>query len=337
MRTILRLIVFIALAAACCASVAAEAGAQEKCTGVKYSKPKAGSVRYVLERVEGQAVLALVSERWDAHAVGGLCLALFNERNRKLLAQASTDEKGQFEFASVSPGKYTLIAFVKEDALHRLVVPLSLYERGGRNSRKPQRLLLRMRLKEDSRASFVTAVSNPALRLELLKMYERDQAIRNEQIARGADRADEALLKRMDEIDSKNTARMRAIIRRYGWPAPELVGIDGADAAFVIVQHAAHDFQKEMLPLVETAYRKNQLPGQNYALLLDRVLVGEGQPQMYGTQARRFNEWKGHEPLLYPIKDAANVDRRRAEVGLGPLAEYLQLLKRMYFPNDKDE
>lgn len=89
------------------------------------------------------------------------------------------------------------------------------------------------------------------------------------------------------------------------------------------------------MPLVEKAYKSGSLSGQSYALLLDRVLVGEGKPQVYGTQTKRIEEWKGREPALEPIEDEANVDQRRAEVGLTPLAEYMELLKQLYFPQDK--
>ena len=182
-----------------------------------------------------------------------------------------------------------------------------------------------------------TSVKNPALRQELLKRVEQDQAIRNELIRKGIAQPDKTILARMQAIDRENTERVRAIVRQYGWPSPELVGRDGAEAAFLIVQHAEHDFQKEMLPLVEKAYRSGGLSGQSYALLLDRVLVGEGKPQVYGTQAKRFEEWKGEEPALEPIEDEANVDKRRAEVGMSTLAEYRKLLKGLYFPPGKSK
>jgi hypothetical protein len=176
------------------------------------------------------------------------------------------------------------------------------------------------------------AVKEPALRDELLKRVEQDQAIRNELISHGVKSPDKTILARMQAIDAANTERMKAIVKRYGWPGPELVGVDGSEAAFLLVQHADLAFQKEMLPLVEKAYRSGGLSGQSYALLLDRVRVGEGKPQVYGTQAKRFEEWNGQEPALQPIEDEANVDKRRAEVGLPPLAEYREMLKRMYFP-----
>ena len=179
------------------------------------------------------------------------------------------------------------------------------------------------------------SVADPALRQELLKRVEQDQAIRNELIKKGIEHPDESVLKRMQAIDAANTERMRAIVRQYGWPGPELVGQDGTEAAFLLIQHAELAFQKEMLPLVEKVYKSGKLSGQNYALLLDRVLVREDKPQVYGTQAKGVKEWKGKEPVLEPIEDEANVDKRRAEVGLFSLSEYRQLLKKMYFPDEK--
>src|SRR5689334_12841618 len=140
-----------------------------------------------------------------------------------------------------------------------------------------------------------TAAANPALRRELLSRVQQDQAIRNELIKKGIEYPDAALLARMKTIDSENTGRMKEIIKQYGWPGPNLVGDDGTEAAFLLVQHADHEFQKQVLPLVREAYHSHKLSGQDYALLLDRVLVSEGKLQVYGTQAKPFDQWKGHE------------------------------------------
>ncbi len=175
------------------------------------------------------------------------------------------------------------------------------------------------------------SVTKPALRRELLRRIAQDQAIRDELVKKGMEKPDQGVLARMTSIDAANTKRMKAIIRRYGWPGPGLVGRDGTEAAFLLVQHADLALQKEALPLVEKAYRKGELSGQSYALLLDRVLVAEGKRQVYGTQAKL----KGKEFVPDPIEDEANVDKRRAEVGLPPLSEYLRVLKQVYFPQDK--
>jgi hypothetical protein len=172
------------------------------------------------------------------------------------------------------------------------------------------------------------SVANNALRLELLKRLEQDQAIRTELSPARAARMTYADWARWRAIDEDNTLRMKAIVQEYGWPSVSLVGRDGAEAAFTLVQHADHAFQVEMLPLVKNAYAAGELQGQDYALLQDRVLVGEGKPQIYGSQLQVV----GQELVVHPIEDEANVDRRRAEVGLPPLAEYIASAKQMYFP-----
>src|SRR6185295_8584413 len=116
-----------------------------------------------------------------------------------------------------------------------------------------------------------TGVANPTLRQELLTRVQQDQAIRNELISKGIQHPDKALLARMQTIDSENTGRMKELIRRHGWPGPDLVGEDGTKAAFLLVQHADHEFQKQVLPLMRHAYQAHKLSGQDYALLLDRV------------------------------------------------------------------
>jgi len=187
--------------------------------------------------------------------------------------------------------------------------------------------------KSDSTKRDNTVLYNPALREELLQRRDRDQAIREEITKKGLQNPDKILFDRMQDIDEENTDRMAEIIRRYGWPGPDMVGTDGMEAAFLLVQHANPDFQREVLPIIKRAFLDGVLPGKDYALLLDRVLLSANKPQYYGTQA----QIKGHEIVLDPIQDEANVDKRRAEVGLPPLAEYLKELRQIYFPDEKQK
>lgn len=146
------------------------------------------------------------------------------------------------------------------------------------------------------------AVSDPALRQELLDRVAKDQAIRHELIEKGAEHPDEAVIERMKAIDTANIARIKEIVQEHGWPGPDLVGRDGSEAAFLLVQHADPAFQEKVLPLVKAAYKRAELTGQDYALLLDRVRVDQGKPQVYGTQAKAPSEWKGGEPVLQPSR-----------------------------------
>ena len=66
-------------------------------------------------------------------------------------------------------------------------------------------------------------VANNALRLELLRRLEQDQAIRNELIPKGLDRLTDDDKARWLAIDADNTARMKVIVRQYEWPSVKLV------------------------------------------------------------------------------------------------------------------
>ena len=177
-------------------------------------------------------------------------------------------------------------------------------------------------------------VSQPELRDELLDRVKKDQAIRKALLDRWMVEPDQELLSEMRAIDSSNTARMREIVDRYGWPGRDLVGAEGSNAAFLIVQHADAEFQKLVLPMVKRAYEAGDLKGQSYALLLDRVLVQDGHKQIFGTQIKPMHLWEdGPEP--YPIRDRDEVDARRADVGLPPLEAYMDVIKKMYDGSDQ--
>jgi hypothetical protein len=171
------------------------------------------------------------------------------------------------------------------------------------------------------------------LRLELLQMVKEDQQTREK--TSQANFADSALMAEVVEIDQKNTARMREIVNTYGWPSKGIVGKDGAHAAWLLVQHADldHEFQKRCLKLMKEAAKKGEVSMKLVAYLTDRVLVAEGEKQIYGTQF----ETKNGELVPLPIEDEANVDKRRKEVGLPSLEEYKKMMMKMYQSEEPNE
>ncbi len=123
------------------------------------------------------------------------------------------------------------------------------------------------------------------------------------------------------------------MINEHGWPGKTLVGDDGASAAWLLVQHADRDrdFQKKCLALMQ-AMPPGEVRGENIAYLEDRVLVGQGQPQKYGTQTTEVDG----RFVPAPIEDEAHVDERRQKLGLPPLAEYLKQIEAVYRPRKPD-
>ena len=163
------------------------------------------------------------------------------------------------------------------------------------------------------------------LRAELLVRGQKDQEVRQVFLT---GLADSAAVERMNQVDALNTAFMKKVVAEHGWPGVSLVGRDGEQAAFLIVQHASLDtaFMAQTLPLVERAYAAGEVPGQQLALLTDRVARQRGQPQSYGTQASIVNG----RFVLDPIADSAGVDARRARLGIPPVAVYMRLLDSLY-------
>lgn len=169
-------------------------------------------------------------------------------------------------------------------------------------------------------------VADPALRDELLAMLVQDQAVRTGVAPPGDDRTADELAADWDETDRRHNARMTQILDASGWPGWRLVGSDGAFAAWVLVQHADLDLalQERGLELMAAAVDSGDADPSDYAYLVDRVRVANGEPQVYGSQ------WGSHaagnpQPRT-PIEDEAFVDVRRAEVGLGTIEEYLEEL-----------
>jgi hypothetical protein len=50
-----------------------------------------------------------------------------------------------------------------------------------------------------------------------------------------------------------------------------------------LAQHAPPDLQEECLPLLEDAVRRHDASRRVLAYLMDRMLMHQGQPQVYGT------------------------------------------------------
>jgi hypothetical protein len=176
------------------------------------------------------------------------------------------------------------------------------------------------------------------LRQELLDRVEKDQAARKSlvelmQKSKNVD-PNQPAIKKVMEIDRQNTAWLKEIVEKRGWPGKTLVGNGGAHAAWLLVQHADHDvaFQKKCLDLLKAAVNEKEASAQDFAYLTDRVLVADKKKQIYGTQLVQ----EGDKLVPQPIEDKEHVDDRRKEIGLQPLAEYLMLVEKTLGPK-KDE
>ena len=101
-----------------------------------------------------------------------------------------------------------------------------------------------------------TMPTNEPLRRDLLEMARLDRVTRAELAASG-ELFDAGYEPRMARVHERNAQRLRRVIESVGWPGTDLVGSDGAEAAWTILQHAIAepDLLRRALPLLETAAR----------------------------------------------------------------------------------
>ncbi|MDE0258561.1 MAG: hypothetical protein OXR82_09285 [Gammaproteobacteria bacterium] len=161
---------------------------------------------------------------------------------------------------------------------------------------------------------------NETLRDELLEMVRRDQAARAELVASGD--LFGGYEPRMARVHERNARRLGRIIESAGWPGTDLVGPDGAKAAWIVLQHAIGepDLLRQALPLLQVAAREGKASPRHAAMLEDRIRFFEGRPQRYGTQF----DWDA-DGNLSPgdVEDPQGLAERRRAVGLPPLAEQM--------------
>jgi hypothetical protein len=175
-------------------------------------------------------------------------------------------------------------------------------------------------------ASATPAAPNGNLRNELLLRARTDEAAREAFMLKrqSGGSLDSLDIARLSAVDTSNTAWLKRLVARQGWPTRAQVGPDGVRAALMLVEHADLDsaFQSRVLPLIQQSYAAGELSGADVAMLTDRVAVSHGRPQLYGTQARLVNgRW-----VAAPIADSSGVDVRRARMGLPPLGVYFRVL-----------
>lgn len=125
----------------------------------------------------------------------------------------------------------------------------------------------------------------------------------------------------IESKDSINLIQISKILDKYGWLGADVIGPKGNSTLFLVIQHADLKTQEKYLPLMKEAVKNKKAFGGDLALLEDRVAFRNGKKQIYGSQIGTDTTTQKYYVL--PLEDPDNVDKRRAEVGLSSLADYV--------------
>ena len=156
----------------------------------------------------------------------------------------------------------------------------------------------------------------PELRDRISRLFKDDQAVR-EKAGFSVDR--------MNEQDRLTAGPLKAIFAEYGVPTYDMVSVQAAKDFIVMVQHQSPEFRRAVLPKLKLNVDAGQADPGSYAAMYDRTQRDEGRNQLYGEQL----ECATLKALdVAPLDDAADVNLRRARLGLMRLELYARLVRQ---------
>lgn len=132
-----------------------------------------------------------------------------------------------------------------------------------------------------------------------------------------------------ERVDGANTARLKEILAQTSFEELAAISRSLTQNAVTIVSHSSDaEFQRSLLPTFERMARAGTLNADAFANLYDDVTLNDRGVQRYGMNMDCQNgEWTPQA-----LEEAEQVDARRAEIGLAPLAAYREQLAAMYGP-----
>jgi hypothetical protein len=134
---------------------------------------------------------------------------------------------------------------------------------------------------------------------------------------RSKNRAAGISFKQVVEEDCQNLEIAISIIENCGIPKKGELKRHHNIALWLAIQHSSRKtYIKKYFYAIERMYKDSILHGELYALMLDRKLMFEDKPQLYGSQ------FKGNK--LYEVDNIDSVKFRREKMGLEPLDLYLK-------------
>lgn len=120
------------------------------------------------------------------------------------------------------------------------------------------------------------------------------------------------------------------LLKNYGFPTENMVGRYGVFQVYDVLQHT--ELLNKHYHKAKNAFEKGTLDSILYALMTDRFLTHKNKKQIYGTQWMRyyvaprnkFGKYVKKYPgkyLLLPVKDFANLNGRRKQMGFADTIE----------------
>ena len=125
----------------------------------------------------------------------------------------------------------------------------------------------------------------------------------------------------VERNDAKNIKVVDKILKSG---LPQGLSEESYKTIWIVIDHAPLEKQEQYLPLVEQMATEGYVGVDEYAILYDRVAMGQNRHQRYGSQLVQFGAVDAQKLYVWPIEDGAKVDSLRNTVGMSLFSDYLK-------------
>lgn len=125
----------------------------------------------------------------------------------------------------------------------------------------------------------------------------------------------------VERNDAKNIKVVDKILKSG---LPQGLSEESYKTIWIVIDHAPLEKQEQYLPLVEQMATEGYVGVDEYAILYDRVAMGQNRHQRHGSQLVQFGAVDAQKLYVWPIEDGAKVDSLRNTVGMSPFSDYLK-------------
>ena len=130
---------------------------------------------------------------------------------------------------------------------------------------------------------------------------------------------------RVNDIVERNDAKnIKVVDKILKSGLPQGLSEESYKTIWIVIDHAPLEKQEQYLPLVEQMATEGYVGVDEYAILYDRVAMGQNRHQRYGSQLVQFDNAEAMQLYVWPIEDVEKLDSLRSAVGLSSFYNYLK-------------
>lgn len=167
-------------------------------------------------------------------------------------------------------------------------------------------------------------IKNPTLAKKILRIGIIDQNYRGklistEKIFSNTSEIFKKIKAQTDSLDKTTEIFIQKILDSCNfWPGISYVGKKSNHYGVLLYQHTENNCRKKNYVFMKEAFRLSEINNNEFAMITDRVRIGKGKPQIYGTQFKMGE----HKKLILSGKiNIKKINKNREKIGLPALKQ----------------